>query len=285
MPSALDSPVTGGNPNPVGSLTASARPLPEDADWQAHGVSHDPEACQRAWVWQRCSDVVPDGDPEEGDVVSKPLNGGIEPVTFLPFLIEANAACEGISRNRGVLDDRAKRTLQLNASQQIGRAFSSALPDGYANVNPNLTNSATDITGAGPSSLVNTLQSLLREAVECGLSGDLFIHAPHWTLPRFLEDTQIVQVGQTFKLGGHTVVLDQGYTNEGPDEAPAAAADEAWLYISGPVEYATGPIQSLADMTEHVRLQLNTANAMAAQLGIYRFDPCCVKAARARICK
>ena len=281
MPSALTSPVSGGSPNPVGSLTASAKPLDESADWQAFGVEHVPEACQGAWVWQKCSEV--DGET----VAAKPLNDGVDAVRFQPFLVEANAAAcpGGIQRDSGVLAERASRILKWNASRQIGLAFSSATPDGYPNVNPNLTDSAVDATpGGGPANLVNTISGLLEDAIACGLNGDLFIHAPHWTLPHWLTRQLVEQVGSTFKLGGHTVVLDQGYANEPPNGGPNAGVGEAWIYVTSPVEYATGSVVQLADITDGYELRLNRANKMAAQLAIYRFDPCCVRAARARVC-
>lgn len=286
MPSALTTPVVAGSPNPIGSLTASSKLLPEDADWQALGIQHDPELCQQAWVWQKCSVVVPDGDPEEGDVVAKPLNEGIEAVEFQPFLIEANAAsCEGLLGRLELLDPRARRTLQWNASRQLARAFSHPFPDGYANVNPNLTNTATDITDAGPSSLTNTIQDLLKRAIDCGATGDLTIHAPAWTLPRFLEEYLIEQVGSTFKMGPHTVVLDYGYPNIGPIGSADAEADEAWIYVTGPVEYALDRVFVPEQAAQGIAIRLNDKDVLAMQLAIFRFDPCCVFAARARICK
>lgn len=290
MPSSLDTPVTGGTPNPLGSLVAAAQPLPEDAEWEAFGVEHDPEACLGAWVWQKCSVDGDEGVDEEP--VHKPLNDGVDALRFLPFLAEANAAsCDGLPGDLDVLEARARRVLSWNYSQQIARAFSSSAPDGFPNVNPNLTNGQDVTPGAGPSSLCNTIAGLLEEAVECGLNGDLWIHAPAWTLPAFLEHHQIVQVGNVWKLGPHTVILDQGFANEGPPGGDVPADGQAWIYVTSPVQVSTGPVHILRDgraplpaSLHGLEPRLNRANVIAAQLAIYRFDACCIKGALAAVC-
>jgi len=287
MPSRIDIGVTGGAPNLLGSFTASARPLPENVEWQRGGTDHTPENCGFPWVWQGCP--RDDEDPE------KPLNEGADDVTFRPFLVEYNAqSCVGIPGDWNQLEARARRGLAVRLSNGIALALSSSAPDGTPNQNPNLPDSAIDVTPlAGPSDLVHTLAGLLQDAFACGLTGEVFIHAPAWTLPWFFNNTQITQVGSVFKLGPHTVVFDQGYTNEGPTglgsdpdvpASPAAGPGQAYIYVTGPFEYATTAIQVLDDTTRGVSPRLNRANVIAAQLAIYRFDPCCVFAALAEAC-
>lgn len=391
----LDIGVTGGQPNLPGSLTAAARPLPENANWEAFGVDFTPENCGTAWPWQACTtvgvipavpcidevqqieisgatggtftltiggqttsslaygasdatvqaaidalfdpgDVVVGGsnDPDvysltyggnfactdmplaviddtqltgpgavsaqvtviiEGQasspevVIDKPENAGVDSVEFHPFLAEYNArSCGGIAGDWAALADRAKRGLAVRTGRVIAEVLSSSAPDGNANESPSLPTVATDVTptllDGGPAGLVNTVAGLLQEALACGANGELFIHAPHWTLPFWLNDTLITQVGNVFKLGPHTVVLDQGYTNESPVGSPDAAVGEANIYVTGPIEYTTGTAQLLDDTTRGVSTRLNQANAIVAQLAIYRFDPCCVFAARAKVC-
>jgi hypothetical protein len=218
----------------------------------------------------------------------KPLNPGVDPVYFRPFLVEYNAqACDGgsIPNNWDELEDRARRGLAIRISRAVDQVLSSSIVAGDPNDSPSLPTVAEDITGAGGAgALVCSLAGLIQDAYLCGAAGELFIHAPAWTLPLLLANTQIVQVGNVWKLGPHTVVLDQGYSNEGPTGAPAAAAGEAWFYASGPVEVATGSIQILADTTRGVDTRLDRANVIAAELAIYRFDPCCVKAALVDVC-
>lgn len=279
MTSRIDIGVTGGQPNLLGSLTAAARPLPDNIDWQAFGVDFTPENCGFAWPWQQCT-VATDEDP-------KPLNEGATPVTFKPFLAEYNAAsCPGgIANNWAELADRAKRGLSVRTSRVLAQALSSSSPDGSANESPNLPTLATDITPLlGPGELVCTLAGLLQDSVACGLNGEVFIHAPHWTLPTFLSDTLITQIGNVYKLGPHTVVFDQGYSNEAPTASPAAIAGQAWIYVTGPIEYAASSVQVLDDTTRGVTVRENRANVIAAQQAIYRFDPCCVYAALVQVC-
>lgn len=277
MPSALDNPVTGGAPNLLGSLTAAARRLPEDADWMAYGVSHVPENCGSEWVWQACT------------VGDKPLNEGVAAVTFHPFLIEFNAAsCEGgiPSRELSQLEKRATRGLALRLTRGIAHAISSSEPDGSPNESPNLPELAIDATpGGGPGNLACSIAGLLEDAEACGLTGEAFIHAPGWMLPHFLAAQLITQVGNVYKMGPHTVVLDQGYSNEAPTGGAAAAPGQAWIYVTGPIEYATGPVRPLGDTTGYLQTRLNAANAIAAANAIYRFDPCCVYAALVQACE
>src|SRR3990172_871737 len=271
---SLDVAVAGGAPNLLGSLTAAARLLPENADWEAFGVSYVPENCGFPWVWQACT------------VGEKPLNPGVDAVEFKPFLVEYNAqSCAGIPGDWQQYADRAKRGLAVRAGNAIDFALSSSAPDGQPNDSPSLPTTATDVTpGGGPASILNTVSGLIQEAYACGATGELFIHAPAWTLPHWLASTLLTQVGLVFKLGPHTVVLDQGYANEEPTGGVPAGTGEAWIYVSGPVEYQTGSIQILEDTTKGVSPRLNRANVIAAQLAIYRFDPCCIYAALAKVC-
>jgi len=287
MASRLNVAVTGGAPNLLGSFTAAARSLPGDADWTAFGVSHTPENCGHPWLWQKCSTT---------EVEPKPLNEGVEDVTFQPFLVEYNAAsCPGgIPGDWDQLSERARRGLALRLSKGIAEAFSSSTIHGDPNDSPNLPSTAIDITPVGgPSSLINTIAGLLEEAEACGLNGEIYIHAPGWTLPHWLNHNLIERVGNAWKMGPHTVILDQGYSNEGPTgegsdpdvpPSPVATAGQAYIYVTGPFEYATGPLEVFEDTTRGVDLRLNKANVIAGQLAIYRFDPCCVFAALAQVC-
>lgn len=280
MGAVIDNGVTGGAPNLLGSLVASARLLPENIDWQAFGVSFVPENCGKAWIWQACTST------DDGD---KPLNDGSPAAEFHPFMIEYNSQhCDGIPHDWEKLSDRAKRGIQARYSNALALALSSATPDGQPNESPSLPTTATDITPAlidgGPAPLVNTIAGLIEEAYNCGAAGELFIHVPAWILPFLLAQTLITQVGNVYKLGPHTVVLDQGYANEPPTGSTAAAVGQAWIYVSGPIEVATGSVQLLDDTTKSVSPRLNRANVIAAQLAIYRFDPCCIFAARTVVC-
>lgn len=215
----------------------------------------------------------------------KPLNPGADAVEFKPFLVEYNAQdCGGIPGDWEQLSDRAKRGLAVRAGNAIDLALSSSAPDGSPNDSPSLPTTATDITGAAPASIVNTISGLIQEAYACGATGELFIHLPAWALPHLLNLELVTQLGNVFKLGPHTVVVDQGFANEAPTGSPAAGVGEAWIYVSGPIEYATGSIQILDDTTRGVSPRLNRANVIAAQLAIYRFDPCCIYAALAEVC-
>lgn len=281
MASGLDTAVTGGAPNLPGSLAAAARPLPENADWQAYGVEHVLENCAQAWVHQQCS------DPETG----LPLNDGAPKAHFHPFLAEFNvASCTGgFPQTYEQMSAVAKRGMTNRLTVALETAISASAPDGSANESPNLPDSAVDVTGDDPAtSIACAVGALLAAARSCGANGEAFIHAPDWLLPHFLAEHLLTQVGNVFKLGPHTVVFGQGYVNEGPTgvatdpdtptASPGPTGGQAYLYLSGPVEFAAGAVQVLDDTTRGRDVLQNAANVMAVQLAVYRFDPCCVQA-------
>lgn len=275
MASRIDTGVTGGAPNLLGSLTAAARPLPEDADWQAFGVSHVPENCGAAWPWQHCTDGVAN---------DKPLNPAVPPASFEPFLAEYNAQCEGMAFDLDGLVRKAENGLKVRSSFVLAQVLSSSTPDGQPNANPNLPELAQPVSSS-PENLACAVAALIDAATISGVVGELFFHAPAWTLPMWLKDGLIEAVGNVYKMGPHTVVLDQGYIGEEPTgEAASSAPESAWVYVTGPVEYAAGPVQTMADTTRGMEVRQNVANAIAAQLMIYRFDPCGVHAALVPVC-
>lgn len=386
MPRTVDTGVSGGAPNLLGSLTASARVLDANVEWQAYGTSHVPENCGFAFPWQRCAEAaVTAGTPgvnevqgvtiiaasggtftltfdgfttapiaydasvaavqaalnalpnvEPGDLVvsgvpgawvitaggqyaftnipqitidptglvegegfdaftettteglppGKSFNDGVAAVEFTPFLVEYNAqSCDGIPGDWEALSDRARRGLAVRVSSAIAKALSSSILDELPNENYNLPTLATDITPGGVAEPVAcAIRRLIQEAYGCGATGELFIHVPAFLVPVLLQTTLITQVGNVWKLGPHTVVADQGYTNENPVGSVAPVDGEAYIYVSGPIEYATGQAQILEDTTGGVSPRLNRANVIAAQMVIYRFDPCCVYAALAEAC-
>jgi len=275
MSRAVEFGVTGGAPNLLGSFTAAARPLPENTEWAAFGTSHVPENCGFAWVSQECS---------TGD--DKPFNAGQDTVEFRPFLIEYNAqSCGGIPGDWESLQGRARRGLAVRVSNAIDLALSSSIIEGGSNINPNLPSLAVDITPVGGAGLGTcTLAGLIQDAYACGATGELYIHAPAWVLPSLLDMQLVTQVGNVWKMGPHTVILDQGFSNEAPSGSPDAEAGEAWFYVTGPFEYATGAVTVLEDTTKGVSPRLNRANVIVAQLATYRFDPCCVFAALVTVC-
>lgn len=217
----------------------------------------------------------------------KPLNAGSDPYTFAPFLVEYNSqACDAgsIPNNWDELEARAKRGLQVRAGTIIAEVLSSSEVHGDPNDSPNLPTAAT-VVNPDAVGLQCALAKLIEAAYAAGATGELFFHAPAWALPAFLSETQIVQVGNVWKLGPHTVVLDAGFSNEAPTAGGEdAEPGQAWIYVSGPVEVATGQVQVAPDTARGVSQRLNQANVIAAELAIYRFDPCAVNAALVDIC-
>jgi hypothetical protein len=82
-----------------------------------------------------------------------------------------------------------------------------------------------------------------------------------------------------YRLGGHTIIVDN-YQNIGPTGSPPPAANEVYIYATGPVEYKLGENVDIAQFTGRT----NEGIVLAEQLAILRFDPCCSYAILAEIC-
>lgn len=246
-----------------GGLLAVARPLPADADWKG-GVTFTPQ-CGTSGIW---SCFV---GGEEKTTYEKP-----DPVRFDPFLIYAGATCEGGGTpSLTELEQHARDTLLRSQSMQLARQLVISDPNVDS---PDLTTVATDITPlTGPTGLKNSIAGLLSALANCG-GGEAVLHVPVVALP-YLIDNGLVERDGRYWFGVFPVSVDH-YPNLGG--LPPASSNEAYLYLTRPVEYemtGDGEIQF-----NHYTGRTNEAIAMAEKLAILRFDPCCAYAINTLLC-
>lgn len=232
-----------------GGLTTTARRLPAGSDWTG-GVTFTP-GCGTAGVWG----CVNDGSLKE--TTQNP-----DPVRFDPFMVYAAQECSGAP----ILDE-----LGLYANAALNRAQSSLLARELVVSdpligNPDLTSVATDITPGGPTSFRATVAGLLTAVRECG-GGEVMLHVPLIAMP-FLDAVGVRWDGTGWSLGPIPVSVDD-YLN--PNGDPPSDPDNAYIYLTRPVEYEIGPT---LDLREY-RGRLNEAVVVAERLAIVRFDPCC----------
>lgn len=241
-----------------GGLLTVARDIP--ADWEG-GVSFTPR-CGTTGVWPKCPSVGR-ANKSVGST-SKPAD-----VSFDPFMLYSHVNCGGQPFETELLD-QANHALRVQQSMQLARQLVFSDPDVD---NPDLATTAEDITltnslGAAPQRLRNSLGGLLTHAVECGM-GEAVIHIPVVAMPHALSSGVEYRDGKYFL--GHIPVSFDDYGQ--PDGSPNAG-DNAWIYLTGPVEVGIGsPLES--SVYEN---RLNQSTVLVEQLAILRFDPCCMPA-------
>ena len=242
-----------------GGLLSVARPLPDGSDWKG-GITFTPSCIDSIGTWA-CATAGEKEPSVKGD-----------PVRFDPFLIYSAAKCDGAP----VIDDLrelVRGKLERESGSELARNLvikNDDVEDGLG-----FTDAATDITpGAGTTSLKNSLAGLLSHSAGCG---EIVLHAPRVALPYLLDIGLEVRDGR-YWYGMVPVSVDDYPPLGGVDTDP----NEAWLYLSGPIEYEMAPIGEAE--FNHYTGRLNEALLVGERLAVLRFDPCCVYAIRALLC-
>ena len=251
----------------VGRLLSDgvARPLPADIDWR-DGVNFL-QSCGGARGAWGCADTF--------GVPLKNISDSPDSVTFDTFVAYHQAECDGANQS-----DAAEAAAITAYTRLRSAIWATELHTSQVG-NPDLVGSATDLTpGGGPVGLCESLIGLIDAQVQCGVV-DVLLHAPLHAMPALLRDSLVVFTGTRYLVGGVPISFDL-YPNLGPTGNPhdPPAANEAWLYATGPVEYASDAAESFVDAV----WRQNKRTISVEQHGILRFDPCCVNAVLATIC-
>lgn len=261
MPPQPVTPITPARATP--NLLTSTLRRGDWGDWSA-GISFS-SSCPQAATWPHCQD-----DTEE----EKAAAGERSPVTFLPVTVYVPMACEWVADPAG-FDTEAQAAVDAGSSAPVAAALQSGVTDHGDTDNASLVSSATAIAG-GPVSPGVGIGRLLAEFGACTTGiGRPLVHAPLELGPYLVSRRLMWPDGEWYSAaGGARVVADAGYdatlAPTGEDPAPDG---EAWIYISGPVEYDLGPTRALT--AEDTRRR-NIHDVIAEREAIYRFDPCCV---------
>lgn len=260
------------------------------AGWRG-GISWQSFGCQRSYPWRVCDD----------DQEDKALSDYGGPVTSSPFVIYTPLECEWA----GAEETLAPAAVALNEAQTaygMARALwmGEGLPDAVSQ--PTLRNTATDLGFTGD---LDDVVARLLGAYETGTYGlgGAVLHIPSILMTGALGGLPgggkvATQEGNMYRGPLGSVISpgpgypwgasDDGDDGFGPYVAagsPAfyegSAADEVWIYVSGPVEYALGPPKVNPDAQSASALRRNSAEVIAERMAIFRFEPCSVWAAKA----
>lgn len=271
---------------PVPSILTSARPLSEDVDWLS-GVAWTPASCRVSSLWPRC----PVADSTK-----------VAPVAFGPkvntdmFMIYTPVDCDWATDE--TVRDVAVELTDVHTAFGIGRALwlGEGLPD--LDDQPSLRRSSTDVSVGAAMDLDDACALLLSQYEQCtGGNGGAVLHIPSVLIPGALGGIAgggrvawpegniyraalgaVVSPGPGYPHGA-SVAGTHGF---GPKTGGANAAttykgnglSEAWVYVTGPVEYAVGPIVAVEPVPGSFRM--NRREVIAERPAIVRFDPCCV---------
>jgi hypothetical protein len=244
-----------------GGLADAARELPSGYDWSG-GVTFTP-SCGGADRWG-CS---------YGEDKQNIIDKG-EPTEFDPFLIYSGFRCSGAP------DEAELRLLAQNAlTRGLSRSLAHELVLSDVNVgNPDIVSSATDITPDTPACIAGSVAGLLSASDDCG-GGGVWIHAPRVALPFLMKNDLVKFDGEGYRIGGHKLIVDD-YPNEAPTGGAEPTDGQAYLYATGPVEYAVAEQFDIANF-EHIQ---NEQIVLLERLAILRFDPCCSFAILTELC-
>lgn len=231
-----------------GGLLDTARPIV--GDWTG-GVTFRPVNGQ-AGVWS----CINDGS-------EKDINGTSDPFRVDPFMLYAGFECDGPIEDQ--LEQDARTVLERSRSQMLAQQL--VVSDPLVG-NSDLSTDGTDITpGGGPVGFRDSVAGLLSAISDCG-GGEVMLHVPLIALP-YLDAVGVKWNGTGWFLGPIPVSVD-AYPN--PDGDPPTDPDNAYVYLTRPVEYGVGEVQVLGGY----KGRLNNAVVVVEQLAIVRYDPACV---------
>lgn len=263
------------------------------------GIAWNPTACAPSHPWPRCPE--PDTDKEAAAARGE--------VATDAFMIYTPMQCDWQTEESNVLEAASTELTDTHTAFGVAGALwlgeglpeTITLTDGTASAPPTLRRSATDLA-LGELEFSVAVAELLRAYEECtGGNGGAVLHVPSILVPYALGAGDgggtiartegnlyrgplgsVVSPGPGYPSGASVAGAD-GFgplTDPGPPEQYAGTlADQAWIYVTGPVEYALGTIKVLPEDEASRRLGVGRANlyeVWAERFALVRFDPCCV---------
>jgi hypothetical protein len=252
----------------------------EQIRWTS-GVSSRQESCSTHFLWPLCP-----GPEQEDKCAPTPATYG----EFEPVMLERLFECDqpNSSEDRAETEAEYQRRLQASSPSLLGQM----LWEGNASSsNPSLQSTAVDLSGGGVvvSSIVGAVGTLL-QAFEDTLTGvQPVVHIPKLLIAAAESENVAAQSGGVLQgaSGTYWVSPGPGYRyDEGPlDAAPVPApipapAGSAWIFISGPAEYALSPTRVVWEQPDR---RTNFVSGRVQRMGLIRFDTCGVFAALASV--
>lgn len=276
---------------PAVSLATTARRLPGAFEWRT-GIAFRQGQCPTSGRWRYC----PDGLDE------KTADAGHGSTGFVPFSIYATVRCDmttplSADEQHQLVQDqldavtpwhlaRELWTGEFNTSGQPNPTLQAPSPGATNEFDPSHVitspDAAVDALGA--------LYALYERTTKHG--GGAVAHVPSELITHLFHQGLVKQQGDVFVAPNFVVSPGPGYPGSGaygPKTAAhpsGATADSShvWIYMTGPVEFATGEVQVLPEGSmAFAPRRTNRHELWAEAPAIVRFDPCSVFAALATI--
>lgn len=292
----LQSPLAPPEPiDPAAPPTPTVEGLdPGDEYWRT-GVKWNQVACAPSYNEARCN--------VSGYTRTEPTFMGA-PIQTDAFVYYTPMACDWLLRDEQILDAVTKLE-EARACAAVAQALWMGTGMPNDDTQPTLRRSAAghDVSLNTPISFGLAVARLLGayERATGGLGGAI-LHVPSVLVPTLQENWLIRQVGDVYVSALGAVVspgpgypwglftagagapgpLQSGSVASNNEIYAASAAGEEWVYVSGPVEYALGPPRTMPEDEAARRgfFRTNHYEVWRERLGIVRFDPCSVSAAR-----
>lgn len=253
---------------PAASILTVARRLPAGTEWRS-GISFLPNGCSPAYSYPTCEVVGP-----ITELNPWPEKETFEDVSRSDFNPWTMYVPDGCLQRPYYSEDYGARAKEALMAYSAG-ALSAELELGTNSGNPSLVTACTDISPASPIDLRAGIARLLQERVANGFTTDHVIHMPLWLLPTAEFMNLVVRSGALLSTAGGNALVSPGpgYTGVGPTGADPLTDGEAYIYVTGPVEYEmTDPFLNLDEDEQQGRV--NQAETWAERFAIYRFAEC-----------
>lgn len=258
------------------SLIRAASDAGLSTDALYHGWTFDPEVCGGERGGITPIDCI--GSFE--DAAAHPGNPAI--VTGTPFAVWATDECSTLDSARREWQGRVRRMLAAVESYWLARAL--AGEGGLGLEQRTLNDAASTTLGGGAAVDAVSALALVEAALAVALRGQ--VGQVHVTADVFviLVANQAVRLDGTLwkSPGGHTVVMDAGYTGAGPgDQEADLVAGERWMYGTSNIGVSLGAVEIIPDSAaeglpnaQWTARDVNTATLYAARLATWVWDEC-----------
>ena len=278
--SEADSPGGSGAP-PINLLTSvsdgrASGAIPDK--WKS-GVCWDPIGCAPSCIWPHSNDPL---NEDNGGPITYPTDENGDRFKTVTDVTRAYAFPFDIAHGINEGDCRTKTAEQVAARAQ--RELAANTPVQVANyLSVSLANVATALPGTSAVP-ISTAVGLLMEARSIdGGSGGGVIHIPDIAVGAAQSELMLTRGGTRYtSIYGAPVVVGPGLKNINPDTGLIETeVGVAWLYVSGAVDYALDPIETISNQIEWDQARQNQIRKVIVERrALVRHDPCGVHAVR-----
>lgn len=288
---------------PRPSLTTSARELPAGTNWRT-GIAFRDTGQHVHGMWPYAA------GSSHADKTSDELGLGI--VEVRPVTLYVPLDCDFVTLgDEDTWSAEARDALEAGSAFRLARQLAGGVdgdewfndPDCDAGINPTLSqpypgeafgdapagvtnaNAVVGTAGWHPAAAFGALLDAYSDATQVG---GATIHVEARVLPHLLGNGVVVPKGDLYVGPLNSIVIPHvelvGPATNADGDPDAPAAGNTWMYATGPVEYALGPVQLLPEdraQRFYGAHRTNRWSVIAERQGITRFNPSVVFAAEA----